>query len=134
MNAGAAVIAGCRGQQHPPFRASLQSLLEMGFRFGGDGFLTGADVDDGGVALQREAAGIEIDGLDVHLPDGRSLVAADRVIIAPDASVLMFTVAAAALTGILFGLAPAFRGTHVDVAPTLKENSGNMSRLTRASV
>jgi len=46
---------------------------------------------------------------------------------APDASVLMFTVAAAALTGILFGLAPAFRGTHVDVAPTLKENSGSMS-------
>jgi predicted permease len=46
---------------------------------------------------------------------------------APDARVLVFTVAAAALTGILFGLAPAFRGTHVDVAPTLKENSGSMS-------
>jgi predicted permease len=46
---------------------------------------------------------------------------------APDARVLVFTVVAAALTGILFGLAPAFRGTHVDVAPTLKENSGSMS-------
>ncbi len=46
---------------------------------------------------------------------------------APDARVLVFTVAAAALTGILFGLAPAFRGTRVNLAPTLKENSGSMS-------
>jgi predicted permease len=45
----------------------------------------------------------------------------------PDVRVLAFTVAAAALTGILFGLAPAFRGTRVNVAPTLKENSGSMS-------
>jgi vitamin B12/bleomycin/antimicrobial peptide transport system ATP-binding/permease protein len=41
------------------------------------------------VLRRREAVGIEIDGLDVHLPDGRSLVAADRVTIAPDASVLL---------------------------------------------
>jgi predicted permease len=46
---------------------------------------------------------------------------------APDARVLVFTAAAAALTGILFGLAPAFRGTRVNLAPTLKENSGSMS-------
>jgi predicted permease len=45
----------------------------------------------------------------------------------PDVRVLVFTVAVAALTGILFGLAPAFRGTRVNVAPTLKENSGSMS-------
>ena len=45
----------------------------------------------------------------------------------PDAGVLAFTVAVAALTGILFGLAPAFRGTRVNVAPTLKENAGSMS-------
>jgi predicted permease len=45
----------------------------------------------------------------------------------PDASVLVFTVAVATLTGILFGLAPALRGTRVNVAPTLKENSGSMS-------
>jgi predicted permease len=45
----------------------------------------------------------------------------------PDVRVLVFTVAAAAITGILFGLAPAFRGTRVNVAPTLKENSGSMS-------
>jgi predicted permease len=46
---------------------------------------------------------------------------------APDASVLAFTAIVAALTGILFGLAPAFRGARVDVAPTLKENAGSMS-------
>jgi predicted permease len=45
----------------------------------------------------------------------------------PDVRVLAFTVAVAALTGILFGLAPAFRGTRVNVAPTLKENAGSMS-------
>lgn len=45
----------------------------------------------------------------------------------PDARVLAFTVAVAALTGILFGLAPAFRGTRVNVAPILKENAGSMS-------
>lgn len=45
----------------------------------------------------------------------------------PDLRVLAFTVAVAALTGILFGLAPAFRGTRVNVAPILKENAGNMS-------
>ena len=45
----------------------------------------------------------------------------------PDIRVLVFTVAAAALTGILFGLAPAFRGTRINVAPALKENAGSMS-------
>lgn len=45
----------------------------------------------------------------------------------PDASVLAFTAIVAALTGILFGLAPAFRGSRVDVTPTLKENSGTKS-------
>jgi predicted permease len=45
----------------------------------------------------------------------------------PDVRVLALTVAVAALTGILFGLAPAFRGARVNVAPTLKENAGSMS-------
>jgi predicted permease len=45
----------------------------------------------------------------------------------PDVRVLALTVAAAALTGILFGLAPAFRAARVNVAPTLKENAGSMS-------
>jgi predicted permease len=46
---------------------------------------------------------------------------------APDASVLAFTAIVAVLTGILFGLAPAFRGSRVDVTPTLKENAGAKS-------
>ena len=45
----------------------------------------------------------------------------------PDSTVLAFTIGIAALTGILFGLAPAFRATRVNVAPVLKENAGSMS-------
>lgn len=41
----------------------------------------------------------------------------------PDAIVLVFTAAVALLTGILFGLAPAFRGSRINVAPALKENA-----------
>ncbi|MHB8501831.1 MAG: ABC transporter permease [Candidatus Acidiferrales bacterium] len=50
----------------------------------------------------------------------------------PDATVLAFTIAVALLTGIGFGLAPAFRGTRIDVAPALKENSGSLSATTQA--
>jgi predicted permease len=45
----------------------------------------------------------------------------------PDVRVLAFTVAVAVLTGMLFGLAPAFRGTRINVAPALKENAGSIS-------
>jgi len=41
----------------------------------------------------------------------------------PDAMVLVFTAAVALLTGILFGLAPAFHGSRINVAPALKENA-----------
>ena len=40
-----------------------------------------------------------------------------------DGRVLLFTFAAAVLTGIIFGLAPAFRGTRVDLTPALKEGT-----------
>jgi len=39
----------------------------------------------------------------------------------PDVRVLAFTVGVAMLAGILFGLAPALRGTRIDVTPALKE-------------
>jgi predicted permease len=41
----------------------------------------------------------------------------------PDAMVLVSTAGVALLTGILFGLAPAFRGYRINVAPALKENA-----------
>lgn len=50
----------------------------------------------------------------------------------PDTAVLAFTILVALLTGIGFGLAPAFRGTRVDVTPVLKENAGSLSAPTRA--
>lgn len=40
----------------------------------------------------------------------------------PDARVLAFTLGIALLTGILFGIAPAFRGSRINVGPTLKES------------
>jgi predicted permease len=40
-----------------------------------------------------------------------------------DARVLTFTAAVSLLAGILFGLAPAWRATRVDLTPTLKESS-----------
>ncbi|HKD49614.1 MAG TPA: ABC transporter permease [Candidatus Acidoferrum sp.] len=40
-----------------------------------------------------------------------------------DLRVLVFTLAASILTGIFFGLAPAFRGTRLDLTPALKEST-----------
>lgn len=50
-----------------------------------------------------------------------------KIDLQPDAPVLVFTIAVTLLTGIGFGLAPAFHGTRINVAPALKENSGNVS-------
>ena len=46
-------------------------------------------------------------------------------VIAPDWRVLTFTIAVTLVTGILFGLAPALRGTRVDLTPSLKENASS---------
>jgi len=43
----------------------------------------------------------------------------------PDARILAFTVGIALLTGILFGIAPAFRGSRINVAPALKESAAS---------
>jgi len=46
-----------------------------------------------------------------------------------DLRVLGFTAAVSLLTGILFGLAPAFRGTRVNLTPALKEGFSASTRL-----
>src|SRR5207247_8997599 len=43
----------------------------------------------------------------------------------PDARFLACTVGIALLTGILFGIAPAFRGSRINVAPALKESAAS---------
>jgi predicted permease len=47
--------------------------------------------------------------------------------LAPDVRVLLFTSTIAIVTGILFGLAPAIRGTHVEVVAALKANARGFS-------
>jgi predicted permease len=47
-------------------------------------------------------------------------------VVEPDLRVLVFTIAVSLITGILFGLAPAFRGTQVDLTPALKENASTL--------
>jgi predicted permease len=49
-----------------------------------------------------------------------------------DTRVLIFASAVAILTGVVFGLAPAFSGLRVDLAPALKEGAGTSSQLSRA--
>ena len=49
-----------------------------------------------------------------------------------DLRVLGFTVAVSLLTGILFGIAPTFRSTRVDLTPTLKEGEGSSGRSGHA--
>lgn len=44
----------------------------------------------------------------------------------PDGRVLLFTMAAAALTAVIAGLVPAFRSSRVDLAPTLKGTGGGV--------
>ena len=49
----------------------------------------------------------------------------------PDARVLALTLGIALLTGILFGIAPAFRGSRINVGPALKESTAS-SDATKA--
>ncbi|HET7150503.1 MAG TPA: ABC transporter permease, partial [Candidatus Acidoferrum sp.] len=49
-----------------------------------------------------------------------------------DGRVLAFTFAASVVTGIIFGLAPAFRGTRVDLTPALKEGTGSSAAEGRS--
>ena len=48
--------------------------------------------------------------------------------LAPDRTVLLFTLGMSMLAGLLFGLAPALQGTNPDVAPTLKDEGAGGGR------
>jgi len=47
--------------------------------------------------------------------------------LAPDLRILVFTLAVSAVTGVLFGLIPAWRGTRFDLATTLKDQAVNVT-------
>src|SRR5262249_42499736 len=49
-----------------------------------------------------------------------------------DWRVLSFTIALSLLTGIIFGLAPAWRATKVDLTPTLKDSGRGSSAASRS--
>lgn len=51
--------------------------------------------------------------------------------ITPDWRVLLFVLAASVLTGIFFGLAPAFRSTRLDLTPALKDTMSSGLHRTR---
>jgi predicted permease len=51
--------------------------------------------------------------------------------VTPDLRILAFTAGVSLLTGILFGLAPALKATHVDLAPSLKEGRGRFRGQVR---
>jgi len=54
--------------------------------------------------------------------------------LAPDAQVLTFTLAVSLLTGILFGLAPAWRATRLDLTSSLKDAVGGSAGRSRLSL
>src|SRR5438105_4396148 len=49
----------------------------------------------------------------------------------PDSQILSFTVLVSVLAGILPGLAQAFRGTRVDLTPTLKESAPTLPNISQ---
>lgn len=48
-----------------------------------------------------------------------------------DSAILLFAAAVSTLTGILFGIAPAFRATKIDLASTMKESAANVTEVRR---
>lgn len=51
--------------------------------------------------------------------------------IAPDTRVLLFTLVVSVLTGMLFGVAPAWKATHLDLTPSLKDQTGGSTSGSR---
>lgn len=74
-----------------------------------------------GVLLARWATGLLV----VYMSAGRSPISLD---LAPNPRILAFTAAVSALTGVLFGLAPAWRATRIDLVPALKTVRDSLAR------
>ena len=62
------------------------------------------------------------------MSSGRTAVALD---LTPNPRILMFTAAVSIATGILFGLAPAWRATRIDLTPALKNVRSSLTRGLR---
>jgi predicted permease len=54
--------------------------------------------------------------------------------VAPDARVLGFTLGVSVLTGLLFGLAPAWQATRIDLTASLKDQSGSSASRSRLAL
>jgi predicted permease len=63
-----------------------------------------------------------------YMSSGRTAIALD---LAPNPRILLFTAAVSVATGILFGLAPAWRATRIDLTPALKNVRSSLTRGLR---
>ena len=77
-----------------------------------------------GVLLARWATQLLV----VYISSGRTPVVID---LSPNLRILAFTATASVLTGLLFGLAPAWRAARIDLTPALKNLRSSLSRSLR---
>ena len=61
----------------------------------------------------------------LYMSTGRTPIALD---LAPNLRILMFTAAVSVVTGVLFGLVPAWRATRIDLIPALKNVRNSLTR------
>jgi len=83
-----------------------------------------------GGALGLLVARVSLQAIGAMIAAGRNPIHLD---LQPDARILTFTIAVSAITGLLFGLAPALATTRVDMSPALKSTGTTSSRRTRRS-
>jgi predicted permease len=74
------------------------------------------------LAVVGGLAGIMLAQWGVSLMVSR-LAATSPLDVKPDASILLFTLAVSLLSGVLFGIVPALRATHLDLSAALKEKA-----------